>query len=95
MVDADRRAPGRLVDPIDASTGQIEFATIYPGWYPGRTVHIHVMAHTAERTYTSQLYFPEASTDEIFPTGGDPAVLEVRPHGGGYLAVARLHIPPK
>ena len=68
-----------------------------------------------EHDATSQLYFPEATTDEvfrrapycdrpnrdttnasdeIFPTGGDPAVLEVRPHGGGNLAVARLHLPP-
>jgi protocatechuate 3,4-dioxygenase beta subunit len=99
--------------PTDA-TGAVEFATIYPGWYPGRTVHIHVMAHTAERTYTSQLYFPEHTTDtvfervsyrdrpgrdtsnatdEIYPTGGEPAVLEVRPVGNGYAAAARLQLP--
>ena len=72
------------------------------------------MAHTAERTYTSQLYFPEHTTDtvfervsyrdrpgrdtsnatdEIYPTGGEPAVLEVRPVGDGYAAVARLQLP--
>src|SRR3954468_7474738 len=34
------------------ATGRVEFATIYPGWYPGRTPHIHLMAHTAERTCT-------------------------------------------
>jgi len=99
--------------PTDAD-GVVEFATIYPGWYPGRTVHIHLMAHTADRTYTSQLYFPEAvtdavfarapyrdrpkrdttnATDEIFPTGGEPAVLELREQRDGYLAAARLHLP--
>src|SRR5215471_19183852 len=51
--------------PTDAD-GVVEFATIYPGWYPGRTVHIHVMAHTPHRTYTSQLYFPEAVSDAVF-----------------------------
>ena len=99
--------------PTDGS-GAVEFVTIYPGWYPGRTVHIHVMAHTAERTYTSQLYFPEGvtdvvfdrvpyrerpdrdttnATDEIFPTGGEPAVLELRPSSDGFVGAARLHLP--
>lgn len=46
--------------------GNVEFRTIYPGWYPGRTVHIHLMVHTPERTYTTQLYFPEDVTAEVF-----------------------------
>src|SRR3954462_11695708 len=37
--------------------GMVEFRTIYPGWYPGRTVHIHVMVHVGDATLTSQLYF--------------------------------------
>ena len=28
--------------------GRVEFETIYPGWYPGRTVHIHFRAYTEE-----------------------------------------------
>jgi protocatechuate 3,4-dioxygenase beta subunit len=47
-------------------TGQVEFRTIYPGWYPGRTVHVHLMMHTRARTYTSQLYFPEDVTSAVF-----------------------------
>src|SRR5207245_4852485 len=39
--------------------GAVEFRTIYPGWYTGRTIHIHVMVHTAGKTMTSQLYFAE------------------------------------
>ena len=95
--------------------GRVEFRTIYPGWYPGRTVHIHVMVHTGTRRYTSQLYFPEETTDEvfmrmpyrdrpdrdttnatdeIFPTGGDPAVLElVSAEDGGLLGGACLLVP--
>ena len=35
--------------------GMVEFRTIYPGWYTGRTVHIHVMAHpTTTDASTSQ-----------------------------------------
>jgi protocatechuate 3,4-dioxygenase beta subunit len=45
--------------------GIAAFRTIYPGWYPGRTVHIHLMAHVGGRRFTSQLYFPDATSDEV------------------------------
>jgi protocatechuate 3,4-dioxygenase beta subunit len=50
--------------------GTAEFLTIYPGWYPGRAVHIHfkIRAQPAsERAleFTSQLYFDEAVTDHV------------------------------
>ena len=31
------------------AAGMVEFRTIYPGWYPGRTVHIHLMVHAEGR----------------------------------------------
>jgi protocatechuate 3,4-dioxygenase beta subunit len=47
--------------------GLCVFSTIYPGWYPGRTVHIHVIAHLDEsHSVVSQLYFPDEVTDEVF-----------------------------
>ena len=46
--------------------GLCAFDTIYPGWYPGRTVHIHLIAHVGEsRSVTTQLFFPDATTDEV------------------------------
>lgn len=45
--------------------GMVEFRTIYPGWYPGRTVHIHVMVHVGSTTLTSQLYFPDSVSDHV------------------------------
>lgn len=50
--------------------GKAEFITIYPGWYPGRTVHIHFKIRTnssAQRAYefTSQLYFDDSITDQV------------------------------
>ena len=50
--------------------GTVRFETIYPGWYPGRTVHIHFKIRTqpnAGRGYefTSQIYFDDALTDRI------------------------------
>ena len=49
--------------------GIVEFATIYPGWYPGRAVHIHVQVHRDDdRVLTSQLFFPDDTTRELFAT---------------------------
>jgi protocatechuate 3,4-dioxygenase beta subunit len=43
------------------------FRTVYPGWYPGRTVHIHVKVHVGGRVvHTGQLYFPDAVTDAVY-----------------------------
>src|SRR5262245_3989443 len=47
------------------------FATIYPGWYPGRTVHLHFKIRTnpgaaRDHEFTSQLYFDDALTDQVF-----------------------------
>jgi protocatechuate 3,4-dioxygenase beta subunit len=51
--------------------GAAKFRTIYPGWYPGRTVHIHFKIRTdpasgPRREFTSQLYFDDSLTDQIF-----------------------------
>jgi len=47
--------------------GVVEFLTVYPGWYQGRTVHIHVKVHLDSRTVlTSQLYFDEAVTERVY-----------------------------
>jgi protocatechuate 3,4-dioxygenase beta subunit len=51
--------------------GVAQFTTIYPGWYPERTVHIHFKIRTdpaAARGYefTSQLYFDDAQSDKVF-----------------------------
>jgi len=43
--------------------GGVEFTTIYPGWYTGRTVHIHVRIYLdATTVLVSQLYFPDSLT---------------------------------
>jgi protocatechuate 3,4-dioxygenase beta subunit len=41
--------------------GRASFQTIYPGWYPGRTTHVHVKVILDGRTaLTGQIYFPDA-----------------------------------
>lgn len=54
--------------------GRAEFGTIYPGWYRGRTVHIHVKVHldgdrVGHVVHTGQLYFPEGVTARVYRTG--------------------------
>ncbi|MGQ0672010.1 MAG: intradiol ring-cleavage dioxygenase [Hyphomicrobium sp.] len=49
----------RGTQTTDAS-GSASFLTVFPGWYPGRTPHIHVKAFLDAKTVlTGQMYFPE------------------------------------
>jgi protocatechuate 3,4-dioxygenase beta subunit len=56
---------------VTDSSGVANFTTIYPGWYQGRAVHIHfkIRSHTnagAAYEFTSQLFFDDAITDQVF-----------------------------
>jgi protocatechuate 3,4-dioxygenase beta subunit len=53
------------------AAGTAQFLTIYPGWYGGRTVHVHFKIRTAAPSapafeFTSQLYFDDALTDRVY-----------------------------
>jgi protocatechuate 3,4-dioxygenase beta subunit len=53
--------------------GNVRFLTIYPGWYSGRTVHIHFRVRLYSDTtltydFVSQLYFNDDTTDQVFLT---------------------------
>ena len=50
-----------------SSTGNVRFKTIYPGWYQGRTTHIHVKVHVSgKEIHTGQLFFDDSFTDTLF-----------------------------
>lgn len=57
---------------ITDSDGLVEFTTIYPGWYRGRSPHIHVRARTYDNSgnttydFTTQLFFDESVTDTVY-----------------------------
>jgi protocatechuate 3,4-dioxygenase beta subunit len=62
----------QLTDP----QGIAEFTTVYPGWYAGRAIHIHLKVHLGGSatdgkyagghvSHTGQLFFPEDVTDEV------------------------------
>jgi len=58
----------RGVGTTDAN-GVVYFDTCFPGWYPGRAIHIHFqIVQGALTTRISQLFFPEDITQQIFAT---------------------------
>ncbi len=56
---------------ITDSHGMARFITIYPGWYVGRTVHIHFRIRvfsgtTVTQNFTSQVFFNDTISTAIF-----------------------------
>jgi protocatechuate 3,4-dioxygenase beta subunit len=58
--------------------GAVLFRTIFPGWYSGRAVHIHLKVHVGtDETHTGQLFFADdvlakAYESEPYADRGDP-----------------------
>lgn len=54
------------------SNGLVNFTTIYPGWYSGRAVHIHVKVRIFDSTgkvtteATTQLFFDDATSSAVY-----------------------------
>lgn len=73
----------RVIDPtrflrgvqLSDAAGVVQFATIFPGWYSGRAIHVHAKVHVggaAEQKYsgghvahTGQFFFPEELTEKV------------------------------
>lgn len=56
---------------VTDTNGLAQFTTIYPGWYQGRTVHIHFKIRNDAGSgsvfdFTSQLFFDDAVSDQVF-----------------------------
>ena len=49
------------------AAGLATFDTIFPGWYQGRAVHIHVKVHVGgNEVHTGQLYFEDADAAAVY-----------------------------
>jgi protocatechuate 3,4-dioxygenase beta subunit len=49
------------------ASGLARFTTVYPGWYTGRAVHIHVKVHIGGSVvHTGQFFFDDALTDTVY-----------------------------
>ena len=47
--------------------GQVDFRTIYPSWYGGRTPHVHFKVFLGgDEAVASQLFFPDEFNNEVF-----------------------------
>jgi len=52
---------------VSDQNGQVVFQTIFPGWYSGRTPHIHFKVRTNDGLeFTSQLFFDDAIIDAVY-----------------------------
>ena len=56
---------------ITDAAGVAHFTTVYPGWYQGRTVHVHfklriIAGATTTYEFTSQFFLNEAVTDAVY-----------------------------
>ena len=61
---------------VSDETGIVSFRTLYPGWYAGRPIHLHLVARMkgiTTRMITTQLYFPAAFTKDVHST--EPAYM--------------------
>jgi protocatechuate 3,4-dioxygenase beta subunit len=51
------------------AAGKVRFTTIYPGWYAGRTAHIHFKILVDDETISvGQVYFPDDLNRFVFTT---------------------------
>ncbi len=52
---------------VSGTDGAVTFTTIYPGWYTGRAVHIHMKVNVGGTTiHTGQLFFDDTFTDTVY-----------------------------
>lgn len=77
--------------------GQAEFATIYPGQYPGRTTHIHIKVHLGGQrsngtysgghvSHTGQLFTADSDDTEVFALAPyDRNTAEITPRDADFI----------
>ena len=60
---------------VSNARGQVNFTTVYPGWYSGRTPHIHLRLRLADATtgavtynFVTQMFFNEQVTNHVYST---------------------------
>jgi protocatechuate 3,4-dioxygenase beta subunit len=52
---------------VTDANGLGQFQTIYPGWYRGRAVHIHMKVHVGGSVvHTGQLFFDDGLTEQVY-----------------------------
>jgi protocatechuate 3,4-dioxygenase beta subunit len=85
---------------VSSETGKVTFITIVPGWYAGRTPHIHLKVHVGGQViHTGQIFFSEKTLAEVYKVApysshGQPdtshAADNIFAQAGGDKAVVKL-----
>lgn len=56
---------------ISGDDGEVAFQTIFPGWYQGRTTHIHFKVILgSDEALTGQIFFPDSLSQYVFENAG-------------------------
>lgn len=55
----------RGVQTTDAD-GRVAFDSCFPGWYPGRAIHIHYTVTVDGKAFSSQLFFDQELVNDVF-----------------------------
>jgi protocatechuate 3,4-dioxygenase beta subunit len=55
---------------VTDDNGTVRFTTVYPGWYEGRAIHIHIKVRNFEGSqetfeWTSQFYLPNSANEQV------------------------------
>jgi len=50
---------------VTDADGVVEFTTIFPGWYSGRTIHSHIKVRSGTQEFNTQLFFEQTVTNQI------------------------------
>lgn len=52
---------------VTNAKGQVTFTTIYPGWYPARTMHIHIKVwRDGQQILTTQFFATDSASAKIY-----------------------------
>ncbi len=68
---------------VTDADGVVNITTVYPGWYSGRTPHIHFKVRMGTLEFTSQWFFDESITAQVYSqspynTRGSPDTTNAR-----------------
>jgi len=74
------------------SNGKASFVSIYPGWYPGRTPHLHVEVKNSSGSslLITQVSFPEDVSDSVYATAEYKGAADTNNSNDGIVGAANL-----
>ncbi|MDO5978903.1 intradiol ring-cleavage dioxygenase [Flavivirga spongiicola] len=74
------------------TNGKASFISIYPGWYPGRTPHLHVeiKSNSGSSLLITQVSFPENVSNTVYATTEYKGIADTNNLNDGIVGAANL-----